>query len=324
MSASARTRIVVVEPGYEDYGVERSILEPLGAEVVPIDCGGDAGRVAAAVRDADGVLIRESPLTAAAIDGATRCRVVVRYGVGVDNIDLDAARRRRIAVANVPDYGAEEVAVHAFALLLAVARRLPARDRAVRAGAWGVGQAEKIYRISGRTLGLVGFGRIARNLHERMLGIGIARTLVFDPYLSEPPSGVDVVAFETLCRESDYVSLHAPLTDATRHLIDAAALALMKPTAILVNTARGPLVDEAALADALRTGRLFGAGIDVFDAEPPPPDHPFFALDSAVVTDHAGWYSEESVAELQRKGAEEIARVLSGEPPKSWVNAWTD
>ena len=323
MSASPQPRVIVVEPGYEDYEAEREILAPFKAEVVPIAGRGDADFIAQAVRDADAVLVREAPVTAQAIEGMSRCRVIVRYGVGVDNIDLEAARRRRIYVANVPDYGAEEVAVQAVALLLSVARRTVTRDRDVRGGAWNVGQREKMYRISGRVLGLVGYGRIAREFHQRMQGLGIGRTLVFDPYL-DPASaeGFELVELATLCREADFISLHAPLTDATRHLIDETMFALMKRTAILVNTSRGPLVDEAALVRALRDGRIFGAGVDVFETEPPAPDHPLFSLHNAVVSDHTGWYSEESVNELQVKGAQEIARVFSGEKPVSWVNSW--
>jgi D-3-phosphoglycerate dehydrogenase len=174
-------------------------------------------------------------------------------------------------------------------------------------------------------LGLVGYGRIARAFERKMRGMGVSRVLVYDPYLkADDHSGIEHVDLDTLCAQSDFVSLHSPLTPDTRHLIDARRLALMKPTAILVNTARGGLIDETALVAALQQDKLFGAGIDVFEVEPPPASHPLFACDSAVVSDHTGWYSEDSVAELQQKAAEEVLRVLSGGQPKHWLNPWGD
>lgn len=315
-------RVVVIDSGYDSYDAERAILAPFGAEVVLRPCDGDAGRVVEAVRDADAVLVRESPVQRAAIDAMTRCRAIVRYGIGVDNIDQDAARERRIYVANVPDYGAEEVSDQALALLLGVVRRVAARDRAVRGGAWNVSRREKMYRVAGRTLGLVGYGRIARTFERKMRGLGVARVLVYDPYATD--AGEEArVPLDVLCREADFVSVHAPLTTETRHLLGAAQFALMKPTAIVVNTARGPLIDEAALVAALREHRLQGAGIDVYEHEPPRHDHPLFALDNVVLSDHTGWYSEESVNELQTKAAEEIARVFRGGAPRHWLNRWT-
>ncbi|MCX7891272.1 MAG: C-terminal binding protein [Burkholderiales bacterium] len=314
-------RVVVLDSGYDSYDTERAILAPLGAEVVVRACDRDAARVAEALRDAEAALVRESPVTAAAIAAAPALRAIVRYGIGIDNIDLDAARARRVFVANVPDYGAEEVSDQALALLYAVVRRVAARDRAVREGAWNVSRHERMYRVAGRTLGLVGYGRIARAFERKLRGCGVARVLVSDPHAAPAP-GIEIVDLDTLCREADYVSLHAPLVPETRHLIDRRRLALMKPTAILVNTARGPLVDEEALVEALAAGRLFGAGIDVYEHEPPRRGHPLFGLANAVLSDHTGWYSEESVAELQSKAAAEVARVLAGERPLHWVNPW--
>jgi D-3-phosphoglycerate dehydrogenase / 2-oxoglutarate reductase len=315
-------RVVVIDSGYESYETEASILEPVGARVEVVPCDGDAGKVKHAVLDADAVMVRESRVSRAAIEAMRRCRAIVRYGIGVDNIDLEAARERRIYVANVPDYGCEEVSDQAMALLLAVARRIAARDRAVRSGAWNVSRSQRMYRVAGRVLGLVGYGRIARALERKMRGIGVARVLVHDPLLGESPPGVAMVDLDTLCREADYISLHAPATAHTRRMIDARRIALMKPTAILINTARGTLVDEDALLVALREQRLQGAGLDVYESEPPRRDHPLFALDNAVLSDHTGWYSEESIPELQEKAAQEVARVLRGEAPRNWLNPW--
>ncbi len=315
-------RVVVIDSGYDGYDAERAILAPFGAEVVLRPCDGDAAKVVEAVHDADAVLVRESPVRREAVAVMQRCRAIVRYGIGVDNIDQAAARERRIYVANVPDYGAEEVSDQALALLLGVVRRVATRDRAVRNGAWNVSRREKMYRVAGRTLGLVGYGRIARTFERKMRGMGVERVLVFDPYASDV-GAAERATLDDLCRTADFISVHAPLTPETRHLVGRAQFALMKPTAILVNTARGPLVDEQALVEALQARRLQGAGIDVYEHEPPRRDHPLFALDNVVLSDHTGWYSEESVNELQTKAAEEIARVFRGETPKHWLNRWT-
>lgn len=324
MAGISRMRVVILNARYPHYEAEREILAPLHADLVPVETDTDPVSVAAALRDADAVLVRETPIRADVIQAMTRCKAIVRYGVGVDNVDLEAARQRRIVVANVPDYGSEEVSDHALALLLAVSRRLRPRDRAVRAGVWGVGPAEPVYSFRGRTLGIIGYGRIGRAFHRKAAALGFGRTLVYDPYLKTAPPDVASVDVETLCRESDAISLHTPLTRENHHLIGDRQLRAMKPTAILVNTGRGGLIDEQALAAAVLEGRLLGAGIDVFEAEPPEISHPLFGLENVILTDHAGWYSEESLYELQRKAAQEAARVLSGQHPLSWVNQWED
>lgn len=321
MPGTTRPLIVVLDDGYDHYEIERAIFAGLGGDLAIRPCKGDAAAVVAAMADASAVLVRESPVTADAIGGAAHLRAIVRYGIGVDNVDRAAAAAKRVAVANVPDYGTEDVSDHALALMLGVARRIVTRDRDVRRGVWFTGSSQKMYRPQGRTLGLVGYGRIARALERKMRALGIARVLVHDPFASLPPT-VEAADMLTLCAESDYISVHAPLTPETRHLVSAACIAAMKPTAIIVNTARGPLIDEAALVSALQAGRIFGAGLDVFEVEPPAKDHPLFTLDNVILADHAGWYSEESVADLQRKAAEEVARILRGEEPLNWVNRW--
>jgi D-3-phosphoglycerate dehydrogenase len=211
--------------------------------------------------------------------------------------------------------------LEAVALALAVSRRVRLHDREVRAGRWSTGVIAPMHRLRGRTLGLVGYGRIARMTHAKLAGFGFGRVLVHDPR-AELPDGAESASVDDICREADLISLHAPLNAQTRHLIDRQRLALMRPTAILVNTARGGLVDLDALHEALRDGRLLGAGLDVFDPEPPDPKHPLFALDNVVVTNHIGWYSEEAMRDLQRMAAEEAVRVLHGEPPRHWLNRW--
>ena len=307
-------RVVVLDDGYDHYDTERQVLAGVGASIELAAQGG--------VPDgADALLVRESPVTAAMMDRMPGCRAIVRYGIGVDNIDRDAARKRKIYVANVPDYGTEEVSDQALALVMAVARRVVTRDREVREGAWNVGPAQKVYRLAGKTLGLIGYGRIAQAFERKMRGVGMARVMVFDPYATLP-AGVEAASVDAICREADVVSLHAPLTPETRHILDARGISLLKPTAIVVNTSRGPLIDEAALATALREERIFGAGLDVFEEEPLGQGNALRELRNAVLSDHCGWYSEESVQDLQRKAAEEVARVFRGQAPLNWLNRW--
>lgn len=314
-------RVVALDDGYAAYDQETDLLASAGAAFELRPCRGNAAQAELAVRGADVVLVRESPLPRSVIEAMDRCRAIIRYGIGVDNIDQAAASERRIMVANVPDYGIDEVSSHAVALALSVSRRVLLHDREVRSGRWSTGVLEPMVRLRGRTLGLIGYGRIARMTHAKLAAFGFARVLVHDP-AAALPAEVEAAEVDDICREADLISLHAPLTAATRHLIDARRLALMRPTAILVNTARGGLVDLDALHDALAARRLLGAGLDVFEAEPPDPAHPLFALHNVVVTNHMGWYSEESMRELQRKAAEEALRVLRGEPPRHWLNRW--
>lgn len=317
--------IAVLEPGYADYATETAVLASLGARIERVTAEEDAVPRLQEL-DPAAITVRERAVGAAEIGACPNLKIVVRYGVGVDNIDMEAARARRIPVANIPDYGAEiEVSEHALALYLAAQRRIVSRDAEVRRGEWGVGQAARIPSREGAALGLIGCGRIGLAAARRFRAVGFARTLAYDPFLdpaAAAAAGIEPCGLDELCREADVVSLHAPLTEATRHILDARRIALLKPTAIVVNVSRGGLVDEAALARALREGRIHAAGIDVFEREPPGPDNPLFAAPNAILTDHAAWYSERSVGVLQRKAAEEVARVLAGGRPRNWANPW--
>lgn len=322
----AKYKVVVVSLGYESYATERELLLAAGAELVlaPRDCLTEE-EVVAAARDADAILVREAPVSARVLDALPRCKAVVRYGVGVDNIDLVHARRRGIYVANVPGYGTEEVSDHAAALLLACIRNLRVRDANLRRGIFETDIREPIFRTSGKTLGLIGYGRIGQALHRKWKGFLPRQVLVFDPHArpeAVQAAGAAAVDLNALLAESDYISLHAPLTPQTRHIINPGTLAKMKPGAIIVNTARGELIDENALAAALAAGRIAGAGLDVFEQEPLASDHPFIGLPNVVLSGHVGWYSKDAVRELQTRGAQEIVRVLSGGIPQCWVNRW--
>jgi D-3-phosphoglycerate dehydrogenase len=235
---------------------------------------------------------------------------------------LVAASASRILVTNVPDYCIDEVSDHALALLLALARRIVGADRAVKAGAWDVVPHAAIRRLRGQTLGLLGFGKIAKALASKVQPLGM-KVLVYDPYI-EPElvarHGAQAVTLDKLLAEADAVSIHVPLSPETRDLIGQQELNRMRPTAFLINTSRGGIVNEQALADALMTGRIGGAALDVLSAEPPPPDHPLRQAPNVILTPHLAFYSRESVIELQTKAAEEVARALKGEPPRSPVN----
>jgi D-3-phosphoglycerate dehydrogenase len=316
-------KIVVLEPGYDHYQEELSVLAAFSPEFIVVPQVASMEERAKALSQADALMIRDAPLPVEYIGLLDKCKVIVRYGVGVDNVDLNAAKDKGIYVANVPDYGSQDVAEHALALLLATSRRIASRNTQVHQGKWNIGQAEPMYRLGGKVLGIVGFGRIARCLAEKAGGIGFCRILVCDPFLSDAEAqaaGVEKAILEELCQQSDLISLHVPLSAKTRHIIGAAELALMKKTAVLVNTSRGGLIDEAALYKALSTQRLFGAGLDVFEQEPVSPDNPLLSLPNVICTDHTAWFTEESASELQRKAAQEVLRVFEGSKPLNWVN----
>jgi len=317
--------VVVLEPGYADYETERKILEPAGASLVPV---GESEDAAARLRELSpsAIFVRERTVSADLMALCPDLRAIIRYGVGVDNVDLDEARQRRIYVANVPDYGAEHaVSDHAVALYLAVARRIVSRDAEVRCGEWGIGQNQPVPGSLGGVLGLIGFGRIARKALQKFRALGFGSCLVADPAVTADEAAafdVRLADIDEICASADLISLHAPLTEETRHLIDERRIGLMKPTAILVNVARGGIMDESAVADALVAGRLFGAGIDVFEVEPPSTENPLFHAPNVVLSDHTAWYSEQTVRELQSKAAAEALRVLEGGAPIHWVNPW--
>ena len=322
----ATFKVAVLSLGYESYDTEREILGEIDAELIlaPADCLTDE-EVIAAAGDAHAIMVREAPVTARVLNTLTRCRVVVRYGVGVDNIDLDEARKKRVYVANVPGYGNEEVSDHAAALLLACIRTLPARERTLRQGQFETDINESIFRTSGKTLGLLGYGAIGRVFLRKWRGFDPGRVLICDPAVSAETAkeeGFQLTDLDTLLSESDYLSLHLPLTPGTRGLINETALRKMKPTAILINTSRGEIVDEAALARALKEGWILAAGLDVFEREPLPADSPLLELENVILTGHVGWYSKDSVKELQTRAAREVTRVLTGSEPEHWVNPW--
>lgn len=315
--------VVVSDHGYADLGIEAEVLDALGRGVrlVPAQCH-SAAELAVVAAEADAVLNQYLPVDAAAINACRRCRVISRYGVGFDTVDVAAATSAGVCVTNVPDYCVGEVSDHALALLLAAARQVVALHTHVVAGRWEARSGQAIRRLDGQVLGLVGFGRMARALAAKAAPLGLRR-LAHDPYVADDAmrsAGVEPVGLEALLSAADFVSLHIPLEAGTRGLIDARRLGWMKPTAWLINTARGPIVDGAALLTALASGRLGGAALDVWEEEPLPTDHPLRRMPRVILTPHIAWYSVESEHELRRKAAGNVVAVLRNERPSHLVN----
>ncbi|MGE0214481.1 C-terminal binding protein [Mycolicibacterium sp.] len=284
--------------------------------------GTDEDALRAGTRDADALLVVQENINRTVIEGLTRCRTITRCGIGIDTVDVTAATQHGIWVSNVPDANYREVAVHAIALTLAVQRRLPALDAEMRSSGWANWFVPGVHRPDVQTFGLYGLGRIGSQVATIAASLGYT-VIAHDPAVAASDAeelGVRLVDRTELLARSDVLSLHVPLLDSTRNLIDRDALARMKRGAIVVNVSRGGLVDEHALADALRSGHLFGAGIDVFATEPVGIDNPLLGCGTAILTPHAAHWSEESLAELKRKALEESARILRGEAPRSAVN----
>lgn len=311
------TRVLVTDWEFDDLAPELAVLEEAGLELVDAQCR-TAEEVVAAATEAGvrALLVQYAPITAEVLHGVPDLGVVARYGVGVDNVDLAAAADAGVWVCNVTGYGDEEVATHATALILGVLRGVPFLDRDVRDGGWDFKVGRPIHRTSERTVGILGLGRIGRRAAE-LLAPFFDRVIGADPHLpsSAWPSGVERVEVDDLLARADVVSLHLPLTDETHHLLDAAALAAMRPGAVVVNTSRGGLIDEVALADALDSGHLGAAALDVLEAEPAPADHPLRTHPRAVVTPHVAWYSTTSAQTLRTEAARNVVAWSRGERP---------
>jgi D-3-phosphoglycerate dehydrogenase / 2-oxoglutarate reductase len=320
MTGAAATAPLIVICGLDHANIaeEQDVFAKAGLRFQVVVARSDAEYLERC-READGLLIQYGDVTRRVLEGLPRVRVLVRYGVGVDGIDLAAATDHGVPVVNVPDYGTDEVANHAVALLLALARKIARLDRQTRGGGWDVFRIGPVTRLAGQTVGILGCGRIGSAVARKLSGFDV-RLLGCDPYVETFPPGVQPVAFERLLAESDYLTIHCPLTDETRHAFDAESLGWMRPTSMLINTARGGIVDTAALTDALQQGFLAGAGLDVLEEEPIDPASPLLRMEQVIVTPHAAWYSEEGRSDLKRRAAEEAVRVLRGERPRHCVN----
>ncbi len=315
------TLIAVADSPFPNLQPAEKVLAELDAEMVLAQDTTPEGILKVA-RQADGLMVTYGKITAEVIAGLEKCRVIGRMGLGVDNIDIEAATNRGIAVVYVPDYCVDEVSDHAMALLLDLARKISLSNRLVHGGRWEMPAVTPLWRLRGRTLGLAGFGRIPRAVVHKAQAFGL-KVIAYDPYVDEATGAamnVEIVDFETLLKRSDYISVHVPMMPETKNLFGAEVFGQMKSDALLINTARGPLVDVDALAKALDAGEIAGAALDVMPVEPPPADSPLIGRDNVILTPHTGFYSVDALDELQTKAARGVADVLTGKKPSYPVN----
>lgn len=316
-------KVVVTDFDTPDFDFEMSVLEEAGLEVdMRFVNSRDPNAIIDEARDADALVVQFAPITRDVISGLSRCRVISRYGIGTDMIDIAAASERGIVVANVPDYCLDEVSTQTIAFILDLNRSTLTLDRYVRGGGWGRDPipCEPPRRLAGQRLGIVGLGRIGRRVADKAQSMGLV-VVAHDPYLSgEASEGVPLLELIEVLRSADYVSLHCPLVPQTRGLIDAAALAGMQPHAYLINMSRGPVVDQAALVAALEAGTIAGAALDVLEHEPPDPSERLIGLANTIITPHTASWSRESLIQLRRDTMLNVADVLQARVPRSVVN----
>jgi D-3-phosphoglycerate dehydrogenase len=316
-----RYEIAVADSVFPNLDPAREVLSRVGGQL-QLASAPTPEAIMSIARDADAILVTYAKITGDMIRQLTKCRVISRFGIGVDNVDIPEATKKGIVVTKVPDYCIDEVSDHTMALLLAVVRKIPFINAQVHGGTWKMPNVVPIHRLRGAVLGLVGFGRIPQLVAPKAQAFGM-KVIAYDPYV--PPAvfanaGVESVDFPTLLKTSDYVSIHSPLVPETKNLFNSDAFRQMKPTAYLVNTARGPIIDEAALAEALDGKQIAGAALDVMVQEPPSANSSLFGRDNVIVTPHTSFYSEESLVELQTKAAQEVVAVLTGQTPRNPVN----
>jgi len=321
MSSKGTHRVLVTDYAWPSLDIEREALGKIGAELAVAPTGQDE-ELQGLAPEADAILTNWKLVSGKTIAKASKCVIVSRYGVGVDNIDVEAATAHGIVVTNVPDYCMDEVSTEAMALLLCGARRTMVYDLLVRAGGWDMRAGIPLPRLWGLTLGIIGFGRIGREVAPKAQAFGL-RVIAYDPYIDQQEmvkKNVTPTDFDTLLRESDFITLHTPLTPETTKMIGEKALGKMKPTAWLINTARGGVVDTEALAVALQKGRIAGAGLDVMPQEPPAVNDPLRYLPNVIMTPHSAFYSEGSLQELQAKAVKRIVDVFAGKTPEHIIN----
>ena len=270
-------------------------------------------------KEADGLLNQYALLTRKVLENLPKCKVVARYGVGVDSVDLRAATDLGIIVANVPDYCMDEVANQTISMILTLVRKTAFFDQKVKSGQWDFHLGIPIHRTKGKIMGLIGCGKIGFEVAKRISAFGV-RVIAFDPYLEKAHEGIELTDLDTVLKESDFISIHCPLNDSTRHLIGEGTFKKMEKKPLLINTSRGPIINEKALIQALEQGQLSGAGLDVLEKEPPDPQNPLLKMENVILSPHVGFYSEESISELKRRTAESVSAVLLGKWPKSVVN----
>ena len=315
------SKVLITDYVWPSTDPEREVLEAAGIELV-VAPDTSEGTLADLATDVDAIMFCFAQVTGQVLESATNCKIAARYGIGVDNVDIPKATELGIVVTNVPDYCMDEVTDHALGMILALNRRLVPHNRSVLSGGWDtVALNQPMHRTRGATLGIVGFGRIGRSLADKAVGFGM-HILTYDPLIKPgtPLDGVSAVSFDDLLKESDFISLHVPLIPSTENLISAPQLAKMKPGSILINCARGGLIDEEALAVALQSGHIAGAGLDVVEPTPPDPNSALLSQENVIITPHTAFFSQASTLELERRTAAEVVRVLNGETPENLIN----
>jgi len=312
--------VIVADCDHPSIAIEQAVLADISQEIVWLKCKTEDDLIAQCT-EGEAILMMYAPMTRRVMQHLKRCKVITRYGVGVDSVDLRAAADLGIIVSNVPDYGTHEVADHALAMMLCLTRKIAKASSLVKRGQWDFHLMEPVHRHQVQTIGIIGIGRIGGSMALKTHALGM-KVIAHDPHVSpdQVPDYVTLVSLEELLQQSDVVSVHCPLLETTRFMLDEKMLRLMKPSAYLVNTARGSIVDEVALEKMLGEGKLAGAAMDVLRVEPGAPDHPLFKHERFLCTPHMAWHSEESAKELKRKVAEEARRVLRGEAPLYQVN----
>ncbi len=314
-------KILITDYAWPSIEPERQVLAEIGAELIAAETG-DEPELLTLAPMMDGILTCWKPVREPVIAAAEKCQIIGRCGIGLDNIDVEAATEHGIVVTNVPAYCIDEVSDHAMGLLLACARKVSRFNRATRNGIWEQNIGPAMYRLRGKTLGVVGFGRIARSIVPKAKGFGLTVNVCSprtDSALIQE-HGAQKVSFPELLTTSDFITIHTPLTPETRYMFSYAEFRAMKPTAYLINTARGSIVDTTALTTALRNAEIAGAGLDVLETEPPEENEELLTLENAIVTPHAAFISEESILDLEVAAATCIAEVLTGKLPESIVN----
>ena len=315
----SRFKVVLTDNIFPDLDIEREMLKNVDAQLVEVT---DPKTLADEMKDADAVINTYAQLEAEMIEGMDHCRLVIRNGIGLNTIDVDACNRKGIMVGNIPTYCIEEVATHAVAHILTLNRKMIPYDKSVRTGVWDVKKGIPIHSVVGATLGLVGFGKIPRLVATRAMALGM-NIITYDPFVSAEEAksaGAEKVEMDDLLAKSDFISIHCPLTPDTRGMFDYAAFQAMKDGAYIINTARGPIINEPDLVRALEDGLIGGAGLDVLMDDHGGAGNPLFRFDNVVRTPHAAWYSEESILRRRTQTVESVIEVLEGREPFSFVN----
>jgi len=315
-------KIVVTDDRFGSYIEEKEVFKELNAELIILNSK-NIERDKLQIQNSDALLVNLYPMSKDTITNLKNCKIISRYGVGYDNVDVESVSQKGIWLSNVPDYSIEDVSDQALALLLGNIRKVAYKDRMIRKGEWNLHSNQPIHRMKGAVLGLIGYGAIAKRFHEKSSAFGFSKVMVYDPFIKREiiaNKGASPTDLNILLSESDYISIHVPLNNTSKKMIGKKQLDLMKKNSILINTSRGGVIDEQALTNALLKEQIAGAGLDVFEKEPIPNNSPLLKLNNVILSDHTSWYSEESLKELKTKAAMNVLAVLEGGKPIYPVN----